>query len=117
MKVSFTMLKLFTLIASLVFVTFGVLLGVLNPTPVKLDLFFLTPTLPMSIVMALIFILGLALGAGLIGLKVMKFRWSLNRLEKRSRQQANQIIELKKQLAMQQISDKEKSQSTQIAHL
>lgn len=101
------MFKIFSLIATIFFIVTGVLLGVLNPTPIKLDLFLLTPTLPLSMIMAIMFILGLIIGALLITSKMLKVRWVLAKEQKHSKKQANQIIELKKQLS----SEKEEKSS------
>lgn len=65
----------------------------------------MTPTLPLSLVMAVVFILGLLMGAGLIVLKLMALQWKTSKSEKLTRQQANEIIELKKQIATLKQSD------------
>ena len=93
------MTKLFTIVVTLVFVAIGILLGVLNPTPIQLDLFIFTPVLPLSIIMALMFIFGLFVGAVLLSLKVMKIRWQLAKTLKAHRKQSQQIIDLKKKLS------------------
>ena len=96
------MLKIISLIATLLFVAAGILLGVLNPTPIKLDLFLLTPTLPLSLIMAIMFIFGLLLGALLMASKIFRLRWQLAKESKKNRKQANQIIELKTELSKKQ---------------
>ncbi|WP_321276462.1 LapA family protein [Thiomicrorhabdus indica] len=96
------MLKIISLIATVLFLAAGILLGVLNPTPIKLDLFWLTPTLPLSLIMAFMFIFGLFLGSLLMAPKVLRLRWQLNKESKRNRKQANQIIELKAELSKKQ---------------
>jgi len=93
------MTKIFSLIVTVAFLAAGILLGVLNPTPIKLDLFALTPTLPLSLIMAFMFILGLLLGALLMASKIFRLRWQLNKESKQNRKQANQIIELKAELS------------------
>lgn len=78
----------------------------------------MTPTLPLSLVMAVVFILGLLMGAGLIVLKLMALQWKTSKSEKLTRQQANEIIELKKQIATLKQSDSAATvQQNQIAKL
>ena len=96
------MLKIISLIATILFVAAGVLLGVLNPTPIQLDLFWMTPTLPLSLIMASMFIFGLLLGALLIASKMIRLRWQLSKETKLNRKQANQIIDLKAKLSKNQ---------------
>ncbi len=108
------MLKIISLIATILFVAAGILLGVLNPTPIKLDLFFLTPTLPLSLIMAFMFILGLLLGSLLMTTKVFRLRWQLSKEAKLNRKQANQIIDLKAELSKKQDQEPEKSSTVPV---
>ena len=108
------MLKIISLIATILFVAAGLLLGVLNPTPIKLDLFLLTPTLPLSLIMAFMFILGLLLGALLMTTKVFRLRWQLSKEAKLNRKQANQIIDLKAELSKKQDQEPEKSSTVPV---
>jgi putative membrane protein len=92
------MLKLLSLIAILVFLVMGVLIGLLNPVLVEVDYYFARLQLPLSIVLALSFAFGLLL-AGLVSMmQVTRLHWRLNRLNKQTKTQANEILELKKNL-------------------
>ena len=81
---------------TLIILGIGMVLGVLNPTPVTLDLFLIRPTLPLSLVLAVMLILGVLLGAGVILVQVAQLKWRLRKQIKLNQKQSNQIIQLKK---------------------
>lgn len=92
------MLKLLSLIAIIVFLVIGVLLGLLNPTLVEVDYYFNRLQLPLSILLSISFALGMLL-AGLVAMfQLTRLHWRLNRVNKASRLQANEILALKKQI-------------------
>ncbi len=92
------MLKLLSLIAIFVFLVVGVLIGLLNPVLVEVDYYFSRLQLPLSIVVSVSFALGLLL-AGLVSMmQIARLHWRLNRLTKQTKAQANEILELKKNL-------------------
>lgn len=98
------MFKLISFAMTLLFLAIGVTLGVLNPTPIELDLFFVKPVLPLSLVLALVFILGILLGASIILLQVVRLKWQLRRLTKLNQSQLNQILQFKKEsISKQQV--------------
>lgn len=92
------MFRILSILFTLAFLTAGILLGVLNPTPVSIDLFLISPVLPLSVLLALVFILGLLIGAVLISLKTMPYKWKYSKSLKENRKQASEILELKKKL-------------------
>lgn len=71
-------------------------MGVLNPTPVDLNLLFTYVQLPLSVVMALLFILGLSIGAVIISIQVIRLRWLVRQKTKHNQKLSDQIIQLKK---------------------
>ncbi|MDY0136638.1 MAG: LapA family protein [Thiomicrospira sp.] len=92
------MLKLLSLIAIFVFLVVGVLIGLLNPILVEVDYYFARLQLPLSIVISLSFALGLLL-AGLVSMmQITRLHWRLNRVNKQTKAQASEILELKKNL-------------------
>lgn len=110
------MLKILSIIVTLLFIAVGILLGVLNPTPIELDLFLIKPVLPLSLILAVVLILGMVIGSLLISLKLVSFRWQLSKANRQSRKQADQIVQLKKQLAAQSSKDSSSEVQTQ-SHL
>jgi len=74
----------------------GIALGVLNPVPVELNLFSFYLELPLSVVMASLFISGLTVGAIIIFSQVIRLRWSLRQKTKENQKLSDQIIQLKK---------------------
>ncbi|NPA72134.1 MAG: LapA family protein [Gammaproteobacteria bacterium] len=95
------MYKLITFLITLTLVAVGIILGILNPEPVPLDLFLITLTLPLSLVLAVMLTFGILLGASIIFIKVAKLKWGLRLCEKRSIRQADEIVQLKKQLSIE----------------
>ncbi|WP_127470881.1 LapA family protein [Thiomicrorhabdus aquaedulcis] len=90
------MLKLLSLIVTLVVLALGISLGVLNATPVELNLFLIKPTLPLSLVLTLFFIAGFLLGALIISMQIIRIKWHLRKQIKLNQKQADEIIQLKK---------------------
>ena len=90
------MFKLISFTVTLFILGIGMALGVLNPHPVTLDLFLIRPTLPLSLVLAVMLILGILLGASIILIQVAQLKWRLRKQIKINQKQSSQIIELKK---------------------
>jgi uncharacterized membrane protein YciS (DUF1049 family) len=90
------MFKLISFTVTLFILGIGMVLGVLNPAPVTLDLFLIRPTLPLSLVLAMMLILGVLLGAGVILVQVAQLKWRLRKQIKINQKQSSQIIQLKK---------------------
>ena len=93
------MFKLLSFVVTLVFIAIGVMLGVLNPTPIQLDLFIIQPVLPLSLIMAVVLVLGMLIASILIMFKVMHLKWQIRKSDTKLHKQASEIIELKKKLA------------------
>ena len=92
------MIKLFSLLAVAYFVIFGVVVGLLNPASVDINIFITTITIPLSVVMSVLFVAGMAVGSVIIFLQVLKYRWKIHAQVKQNQKLSSQIIELKKEL-------------------
>lgn len=90
------MFKFISILITLLFIVTGVTLGVLNPTSVVLDLFLIKLSMPLSVVMAVLLILGMIIGATIIFMQVMRLRWIIRRKTKENQKLSNQIIQLRK---------------------
>jgi putative membrane protein len=90
------MFKFVSLIFILFFLVIGVTLGVLNPTTVELNLFVFSLQLPLSVIMASLFIMGLIIGALVIFTQVIRLRWAVRQKTKENQKLSDQIIQLKK---------------------
>lgn len=90
------MLKLFSLLFIISFLIIGVVLGILNPSSVELNLLITSIDLPLSVIMAVLFILGLVVGAAIISMQVIRLRWALRQKTKQNLKLTDQIIQLKK---------------------
>lgn len=90
------MLKLLSLFVTLVVLALGIILGVLNSTPVELNLFLIKPTLPLSLVLTLFLLVGFLVGALIVFMQVIRIKWQLRKQIKLNQKQADQIIQLKK---------------------
>lgn len=90
------MFKLISILITILFIVTGVTLGVLNPTSVVLDLFLIKLSMPLSVIMAILLILGMIIGATIIFMQVMRLRWVIRRKTKENQKLSNQIIQLRK---------------------
>ncbi|WP_019556279.1 LapA family protein [Thiomicrorhabdus arctica] len=91
------MFKLISFTVTLFILAIGMVLGVLNPAPVTLDLFLIRPTLPLSLVLAAMLILGVLLGASVMLVQVAQLKWRLRKQVKVNQKQSSQLIQLKKE--------------------
>lgn len=91
------MFKLLSIFAALAFVVMGVVVGLLNPVSVDLNLFFLTVTLPLSVVMAALLVVGMAVGGMIVYIQVLKLRWRLRCKTRENQKLSDDILQLKKQ--------------------
>ena len=92
------MIKLLSLIATLAFVGFGVVLGLLNPTLVSFDYLIGQRHIPLSVLLSVSFVVGMLFAGLFVFTQVMRLQWKLHRLNKQHKQQTIEVIELKKQL-------------------
>lgn len=90
------MLKLISILFIISFLIIGVVLGILNPVSVELNLLLTTIHLPLSVIMAGLFIIGLAVGAAIISMQVIRLRWVVRQKNKQNLKLSDQIIQLKK---------------------
>ncbi len=91
------MIKLFSILLVIAFVAMGVVVGLLNPISVELNLFLLTVTLPLSVVMSALLVVGMLVGAVIIYTQVIKLRWLLRAKTRQNQKLSDEIIQLKKQ--------------------
>lgn len=92
------MSKIFYFFITIVFLAFGLVLGVFNPHLVKIDLVFQQAQFPLSNIIALSMLLGILLTATYMGSIILKLRWNLKRQLKINTKQTNKTIELNSQL-------------------
>lgn len=79
------MMRIIGLIIVLVVLVFGLFLGVLNNSPIKMDYYVGTLELPLSLVLAFTLLLGAVLGAvSSIGI-ILKLKLEISRLRKKVR--------------------------------
>ncbi|WP_178863833.1 lipopolysaccharide assembly protein LapA domain-containing protein [Thiomicrorhabdus cannonii] len=90
------MLKILSLSLTAVFLIAGVTLGVLNPQAVAIDLLWFQWSLPLSVVMAALFIAGMLLGAGLMLLQLTRMKWRLLKQRRDNQKLMDEVLQLKK---------------------
>lgn len=93
------MFKLISLFFTFVFLVFGLLLGVLNPDPVKLNVYLLSFNFPLGLALAIALVSGMLLGALLIKMQVTQLKWRLKKQTRLNQKQANELVQAKKDLA------------------
>lgn len=92
------MIKLFSILAVVGFVFLGVIVGLLNPTSVAINIFVTDITLPLSVVMSALFVMGMAVGALIIYFKVLRLHLRLQLKIRENHKLTNQVVEMKKEL-------------------
>ncbi len=91
------MFKLFSVLAVLLFVLFGIVIGLMNPVSVELNLFVSTLTLPLSVIMSALLVIGMLIGGGIVFVQVLRLRWRLRSKVKECQKLSDQIVQLKKE--------------------
>lgn len=91
------MAKIISIIVTIVFLAFGVVLGILNPTSVPFDLFVVQMNLPLSVLLALTFIVGMLVGSLFVFSQVVKSRLQISKLRKQNNHLSNEILAMKKE--------------------
>ena len=86
----------FTII--LLFLVFGLGLGVFNPHKVDIDLVFLQTQLPLSIIISLSIFIGILMTIVYLGSIIFKLKWQLKKQIKINTKQSNKTVELNSQL-------------------
>lgn len=90
------MLKLISLAFTALFLILGAAIGVFNPQLVTLDLLVAKQEMALSILLALVFILGMLLGAMIMVVQLTQLKWRLSQQRRQNQKQADQIVQLKK---------------------
>ncbi|GKT12916.1 MAG: lipopolysaccharide assembly protein A [Thiomicrorhabdus sp.] len=90
------MFKLISLVITLLFLALGVVLGVLNPGTIELNLFLFNMVLPLSLVLAIVFVIGALLGASVLLVEITKLKWQFSKQKRINEKQLDQIIQLKR---------------------
>ena len=102
------MFRLISLALTALFLIFGTAIGVFNPQLVNLDLIWIKQELALSILMAIVFILGMLLGASIMLLQITKLKWQLSKQKRSNQKQGEQILQLKK-ASVQTLSNLDKN--------
>lgn len=92
------MLKIFSLIVTALFLSFGLLLGVLNPGTVSIDLFFWQTDMPLSILLVIAIIFGMLIAAFYFTTLIFQQRWRQAKLAKENKKLANEVVQLNKKM-------------------
>lgn len=114
------MLKIVSTLFALIFLVLGVLLGILNPSPVSFDYYFNQVQMPLSVLLGGFLILGvlLTLIYSLWNLVVLNLK--VRSLQRKNNKQLNELIELRKakdeadkqiEALQQELDEQDKKQS------
>lgn len=93
------MLKTISIIITLLFLSLGIFLGVLNPSVVKFDLIYKVVELPLSILLAITFSLGMLLSGFYFSFLLIGKQWELRKYHKQNNKLSSEVVELNKQLS------------------
>jgi putative membrane protein len=109
------MAKLITILIALLFIAVGVVLGLLNPQVVHFDGYFAQVDLPLSVLMAIAFMIGLVLGGFLLFSQILALQWRIGKLTREARKREKEISELNGQILAhkQQVASKVVSETVQ----
>ncbi len=102
------MFKLISIALTAVFLLFGAAIGVFNPQLVTIDLLLLKQELALSILLAVVFILGMLTGATIMLVQVTQLKWRLAKQRRQNQKQADEILQLKK-ASVQTLSNLDKN--------
>jgi len=102
------MFKLISLALTALFIVSGTAIGVFNPQVVSLDLIWFKQELALSILMAIVLVLGMLLGASIMLVQITKLKWQLSKQRRTNQKQADQILQLKK-ASVQTLSNLDKN--------
>lgn len=92
------MTKIIYLIIAILFIIFGIILGVFNPHKVDISLIYLQTQTPLSIIISLSVLFGILITVIFLGSIIFKLSWQLKRQIKENIKQANKNIELNSKL-------------------
>jgi len=92
------MFKIISFTISLLFLAFGLVLGIFNPHLVHLDLVLQQTELPLSIIIASSLLAGIFISAIYLGTVLFKIKWNLRVKSKENQRLNNQILDLNRQL-------------------
>jgi len=90
------MFKLISIALTALFLVFGAAIGVFNPQLVTIDLLILKQELALSILLSIVFILGMLIGASIMLVQITQLKWRLSKQKRANQKQADQILQLKK---------------------
>jgi|ACQI01.1.fsa_nt_gi uncharacterized membrane protein YciS (DUF1049 family) len=90
------MFILFSIVAIVTFLLLGIVIGLLNPVAVDLNLFFTSATLPLSVVMSVLLVIGMAIGGFIVFLQLLKVKWLVVSKNREIHKLSDQVIQLKK---------------------
>ncbi|MBD3822317.1 MAG: LapA family protein [Thiotrichales bacterium] len=93
------MFKAFSIIITILFLAFGIFLGVLNPGNVKFDLIFHQIDIPLSILLAITFSIGMLLSGIYFTFILLSKQWQLRKANKQNAKLSGEIVQLQKQIA------------------
>lgn len=96
------MSKIVSLTVTILFLSVGVLLGILNPNTVPFDIFFYQLQSPLSLLLAIFLIIGMLIGGLFMSAQVFRLRWAIKKLEKENQKRAHEVLEMKKDSLQQQ---------------
>lgn len=100
------MFKIFSLLMTVLVLLFGLALGVLNPTVVKFDAFFVVTELPLSILLAITLIIGGLIGVLALSAQVIRVRWQLKSQIRKNQKQSDQVVQLTKEITQFKVGQK-----------
>ncbi|MBN2864456.1 MAG: LapA family protein [Thiotrichales bacterium] len=102
------MFKLISIVLTALFLIAGTAIGVFNPQLVTLDLIWFQQELALSILMAVVFIVGMLIGASIMLVQITRLKWQLSKQKRINQKQADQILQLKK-ASVQTLSNLDKN--------
>ncbi|MEA3404544.1 MAG: LapA family protein [Pseudomonadota bacterium] len=102
------MFKLISVALTALFLVFGAAIGVFNPQLVTIDLLVLKQELALSILLSVVFILGMLVGASIMLVQITQLKWRLGKQKRANQKQSDQILQLKK-ASVQTLSNLDKN--------
>ena len=88
-------MRIFSLMTVTILVIVGISFSILNATPVSLNYYIGTSTLPLSLLLILVLLLGFMLGTLLLSLRLIKEKTKVRQLRKKQKNLEQELMNLR----------------------
>lgn len=88
-------MRILTMILTIILITLGVTFSFLNATPVTVSYYLGTSTLPLALLLLIVFFIGFSVGSLMISIQLLRAKNSLRKLRKKYQACEQQLAQLR----------------------